>query len=92
MKRRDFSLQVALGSVGALGTLLAQPALAQGNPVEGTHYTKLARPAPVAAPAVADTVAPAAAPPAPAPPRLSPLARMAAARSANTQRITSQRI
>jgi thiol:disulfide interchange protein DsbA len=50
MKRRDFSLQVALGGVG-LSALLAQPALAQGNPVEGTHYTKLAQPAPVAAPA-----------------------------------------
>jgi thiol:disulfide interchange protein DsbA len=62
MKRRDFSLQVALGGVsavgamGAMGTvagvgaLLPQPALAQGNPVEGTHYTKLAQPAPVAAP------------------------------------------
>jgi thiol:disulfide interchange protein DsbA len=57
MKRRDFSLQVALGGVGAigaigaLGTLLVQPVLAQGNPVEGTHYTKLAQRAPVAAPA-----------------------------------------
>ena len=50
MKRRDFSLQVVLSGVG-LSTLLAQPALAQGNPVEGTHYTKLAQPAPVAAPA-----------------------------------------
>ena len=49
-------------------------------------------PAPVAVLAVADTVAPAAAPPVPSPPRLSPLARMAAARSANSQRITSQRI
>lgn len=51
MKRRDFSLQLTLGGVGCLGALLVQPAHSQGNPVEGTHFTKLAQPAPVAAPA-----------------------------------------
>jgi thiol:disulfide interchange protein DsbA len=51
MKRRDFSRQLALGSVGGLGLLLVRPAGAQGNPVEGTHFNKLAQPAPVAAPA-----------------------------------------
>jgi thiol:disulfide interchange protein DsbA len=48
MKRRDFSLQLA--AVG-LGTLCAGTAAAQGGPVEGTHYTKLAQPVAVSAPA-----------------------------------------
>jgi thiol:disulfide interchange protein DsbA len=48
MKRRDFSLQ--LTAVG-LGTVWAGSAAAQGGPVEGTHYTKLAQPAPVSTPA-----------------------------------------
>jgi len=51
MKRREFSTQLALGSVGGLGLLLVGPVGAQGNPVEGTHFSKLAQPAPVAAPA-----------------------------------------
>jgi thiol:disulfide interchange protein DsbA len=48
MKRREFSLQVA--AVG-LGSIWAGSAGAQGGPVEGTHYTKLAQPVAVAAPA-----------------------------------------
>jgi protein dithiol oxidoreductase (disulfide-forming) len=43
MKRREFSQQLAAG-----GLLLAAGGLAraQGGPVEGTHYVKLAQPAP----------------------------------------------
>jgi thiol:disulfide interchange protein DsbA len=48
MKRRDFSLQLA--AVGLGGTWAGQAA-AQGAPVEGTHYTKLAQPVAVTAPA-----------------------------------------
>ncbi|MCH8181142.1 MAG: thiol:disulfide interchange protein DsbA/DsbL [Proteobacteria bacterium] len=50
MNRRDFSKH----SLSALGLGLAGAPLlssAQGGPVEGTHYVKLAQPAPVAAPA-----------------------------------------
>jgi thiol:disulfide interchange protein DsbA len=48
MKRRDFSLQLA---ATGLGSLWAGAAGAQGGPVEGTHFTRLAQPAPVSAPA-----------------------------------------
>lgn len=48
MKRREFSLQLAAAS---LGSVMAGTARAQGAPVEGTHYTRLAQPAPVSAPA-----------------------------------------
>jgi thiol:disulfide interchange protein DsbA len=48
MKRRDFSLQLA--AVG-LGTVWTRTAAAQGAPVEGTHYTKLAQPVAVSVPA-----------------------------------------
>jgi thiol:disulfide interchange protein DsbA len=48
MNRRDFSLQFAAAGIGGL---CARATLAQGSPVEGTHYTKLAQPAPVSAPA-----------------------------------------
>jgi thiol:disulfide interchange protein DsbA len=48
MKRRDFSLQLA---AAGLGTVWAGSAAAQGGPVAGTHYTKLAQPAPVSTPA-----------------------------------------
>jgi thiol:disulfide interchange protein DsbA len=48
MKRRDFSLQLA--AVG-LGSAWAGKAAAQGGPVEGRHYTKLAQPVPVSVPA-----------------------------------------
>lgn len=50
MNRREFSIQT-LGAVGlGLGAGLPSLALAQG-PVEGTHYVKLAQPAPTSAPA-----------------------------------------
>jgi thiol:disulfide interchange protein DsbA len=48
MKRRDFSLQLA---AAGFGTAWAASARAQGGPVEGTHYTKLAEPVPVSVPA-----------------------------------------
>jgi thiol:disulfide interchange protein DsbA len=48
MKRRDFSLQMATAGLGALW---AGTAAGQGAPVEGTHYSRLAQPAPVSAPA-----------------------------------------
>ncbi len=48
MKRRLFNLQLA--AVG-LGLASARRAAAQGAPVEGTHYTRLAQPAPVSVPA-----------------------------------------
>lgn len=49
MKRREFS--VGLGSLGALGALtLTAPARAQGGPVEGQHYQRLAQPVPVSTP------------------------------------------
>jgi thiol:disulfide interchange protein DsbA len=48
MKRRDFSLQMA---VAGLATTLGTSSWAQGAPVAGTHYSKLSQPAPVAAPA-----------------------------------------
>jgi protein dithiol oxidoreductase (disulfide-forming) len=48
MERRDFSMRLA--AVG-LGALWAGSAAGQGAPVEGTHYRRLAQPAPVSAPA-----------------------------------------
>jgi len=48
MNRREFS--ATLTGAG-LGFALHQRALAQGGPVEGTHYVRLSQPAPVAAPA-----------------------------------------
>jgi protein dithiol oxidoreductase (disulfide-forming) len=47
MKRRDFSIQLA---GGGLGLLLGGAAQAQGGPVEGRHYVRLAEPAPVTLP------------------------------------------
>ena len=44
IKRRDFTLSLAAGSLGLA-------AHAQGGPVEGTHYVKLSQPASVSAPA-----------------------------------------
>lgn len=44
MNRRDFTLQLALGS---LTLPLAGNAFAQGAPVEGQHYVKLSQPVPV---------------------------------------------
>jgi thiol:disulfide interchange protein DsbA len=50
MKRRDFSMQLAAAGLGALGGLSAGRAAAQGGPVEGRHYTKLAQPVAVTVP------------------------------------------
>lgn len=47
MKRREFTATLATSGLG-LG--IAAPARAQGGPVEGTHYVRLAQPAPVSAP------------------------------------------
>lgn len=49
MNRREFAL--GLAGTGGLASLLAGPAHAQGEPVEGTHYVKLASPQPVQVPA-----------------------------------------
>jgi thiol:disulfide interchange protein DsbA len=48
MKRRLFNLQLA---AAGLGLAAAGRTAAQGAPVEGTHYTRLAQPAPVSVPA-----------------------------------------
>jgi thiol:disulfide interchange protein DsbA len=48
MKRRDFSMQLA---AAGMGSLWAGTAGAQGGPVEGKHYTKLAQPVAVSVPA-----------------------------------------
>lgn len=50
MKRRDFSKQLAGGGLALAGLSVARHALAQGGPVEGRHYIKLAEPAPVSLP------------------------------------------
>lgn len=47
MNRRDFSSTLA---AAGLGWSLSGPATAQGGPVEGTHYVRLAQPATVSAP------------------------------------------
>jgi len=47
MKRRDFTIGMA-GT--GLGLVVAPAARAQGAPVEGTHYVRLAQPAPVTLP------------------------------------------
>ena len=48
MNRRELSLQLAAIGLGVGG---ASAVRAQGSPVEGTHYKRLAQPAPVSAPA-----------------------------------------
>lgn len=48
MNRREFSILAAAGT--GLTVLPTAGAWAQGAPVEGTHYVKLAQPAPVSAP------------------------------------------
>jgi thiol:disulfide interchange protein DsbA len=50
MNRRNFS-QWGAAWVAALGVCAAKGALAQGGPVEGVHYIRLAQPATVSAPA-----------------------------------------
>jgi thiol:disulfide interchange protein DsbA len=47
MKRRDFSIRLATGGAALV---LAGAVRAQGAPVEGTQYVRLARPAPVSLP------------------------------------------
>lgn len=48
MDRREFTRSIALGGwAAATGTT----AMAQGSPVEGTHFTRLAQPVPVSVPA-----------------------------------------
>ncbi len=47
MKRRDFSTSLIGLGLGAGATALALPAHAQGNPVEGKDYVRLAQPQPV---------------------------------------------
>ena len=52
MNRRDFSLNLAGAGLAALpAALWSGTAAAQGGPVEGTHYSRLAQPVPVSAPA-----------------------------------------
>ena len=52
MNRRDFSLNLAGAGLAALpAALWSGAAAAQGGPVEGTHYSRLAQPVPVSAPA-----------------------------------------
>lgn len=51
MNRREFSIQTLSAAGAGLGLSLSGLAQAQGAPVEGTNYVKLARPAPVGAPA-----------------------------------------
>ena len=48
MKRREFSLQLAAAGLAAAWT---GNAAAQGTPIEGKHYTRLAQPVPVSVPA-----------------------------------------
>lgn len=48
MKRRDFSLQMTAAGLGVAWT---GSAVAQGTPVEGKHYTRVAPPVAVSAPA-----------------------------------------
>ncbi|MDP1535062.1 MAG: thiol:disulfide interchange protein DsbA/DsbL [Rubrivivax sp.] len=50
MKRRDFSKQMAAAGLGLGGMVLTPAVLAQGAPVEGTHYVRLSQPAPVTLP------------------------------------------
>lgn len=51
MNRRDFSAQLMGLGLGAGALSVGLPALAQGGPVEGTHYVRLGSLAPVNAPA-----------------------------------------
>lgn len=55
MKRREFTLNLGLGAIGA-SSLLALPARAQGEPVEGKDYTRLQTPVAVAVPGKIEVV------------------------------------
>ena len=50
MNRRDFSLQLATGSIGLAFAGAASQAWAQGDPVEGKQYVRLSTPAAVTLP------------------------------------------
>ncbi len=47
MNRRHFSARLATGGLAITALGAAWPVRAQGKPVEGTHYVKLAQPVPV---------------------------------------------
>lgn len=47
MNRRHFSARLAAGGLAITALGAAGPVRAQGKPVEGTHYVKLAQPVPV---------------------------------------------
>lgn len=49
MKRRNFSASLLGASLGGTGLALSGPSLAQGGPVEGTHYVRLSQPLPMPA-------------------------------------------
>jgi thiol:disulfide interchange protein DsbA len=51
MNRRDFSAHLVGLGLGTTALSASLPALAQGAPVEGTHYVRLGSQAPVSAPA-----------------------------------------
>jgi thiol:disulfide interchange protein DsbA len=51
MKRREFTTHLALAGIGLGATATMAPAQAQGGPVEGQHFVRLATPAPVTVPA-----------------------------------------
>jgi thiol:disulfide interchange protein DsbA len=46
IERRQFSAALVGTGLGAAGFGLAAPAVAQGGPVEGTHYVRLSQPVP----------------------------------------------
>jgi protein dithiol oxidoreductase (disulfide-forming) len=51
MKRREFTHQLAgVAGLAGLGLVCTGPAMAQGGPIEGTHYVKLQTPATVSLP------------------------------------------
>lgn len=49
MNRREFSAQLAALGAGLTSATWSAAAIAQGGPVEGTHYVRLSQPVPVAA-------------------------------------------
>ena len=49
MKRRNFSASLLGASLGAAGLALPRSGIAQGGPVEGTHYVRLGQPLPMPA-------------------------------------------
>jgi protein dithiol oxidoreductase (disulfide-forming) len=49
MKRRDFAASLVGAGLGTAALTLPAAALAQGGPVEGTHYVRLSQPVPTVA-------------------------------------------